>query len=178
MNPRSFLIFLSGLAALLLAGCDTDQGPAQIASTQPATQMGKPIEPAPESKSFPTKKDVFQGAEYDPGTGAMPAGARQLNLRLGQVIEVFHGNFAPTDGQRELAFYLPEEARSVVQLVVESSGFKRTYFLRAIGLGQTVGGVVERRWLDASGNNPKSVADEARIQSAVRAAPYLISVNN
>ena len=178
MNPRPFLIFLSGLAALLLAACDTDQGPAQITSTQPANSMGKPIEPAPESKSFPNKKDVFQGAEYDPGTGAMPAGARQLNLRLGQITEVFHGSFAPADGQRELALYLPEEARSVVQLVVETNGFKRTYFLRAIGLGQTVGGVVERRWLDSSGNNPKSAADEARIQNAVRTAPYLISVNN
>lgn len=178
MNPRFFLILLASLAVLLLAACDTDQGPAQIAGTQPATAMGKPIEPAPESKSFPDKKDVFQGAEYDPGTGAMPAGARQLNLRLGQVVEVFHGSFAPADGQRELAFYLPEEARSVVQLVVESSGFKRTYFLRAIGLGQTVGGVVERRWLDGSGNNPKSTADEARIQNAVRTAPCLIAVTN
>ncbi len=178
MNLRASITFVSSLALVLLAGCDSDQGPAQLASTQPANSMGKPIEPAPESKSFPDKKDVFQGAEYDPGTGAMPAGARQLNLRLGQIVEVFHGSLTPADGQRELAFYLPEEARSVVQLVVETSGFKRTYFLRAIGLGQTVGGVVERRWLDGSGNDPKSVADEARIQNAVRTAPYLIAVTN
>ena len=176
MNLRSSVTLLSSLAVLLLAGCDSDQGPAQIA-TQPSAPMGKPIEPAPESKSFPTKKDVFQGAEYDPGTGAMPAGARQLNLRVGQIIEVFHGSSAP-GGERELAFYLPVEARSVVQLVVETKGFKHTYFLRAIGLGQTVGGVVERRWLDSSGNDPRNAADEARIQNAVRTAPYLISVNN
>lgn len=137
------------------------------------------IQPAPETKSYAGKKDVFQGAEYDPGAaGTLPAGAKRIALRLGQVVEVYHGNFVPGDGQRELSFYLPVEARGVVQLVVETKGFYRTYFLKAVGLGDTVGGVVERRWLDSSGYDPKDTASEARIQAAVKAAPFLISVNN
>ena len=178
-HPVSTVISLC--AVLLLAACDSDQGPSP-AINQPATAMGgqkREIQPAPESKSYTDKKDVFQGAEYDPGAaGALPAGARQLHLRLGQVIEVFRGNFAPGEGQRELSFYLPVEARSVVQLVVEKNGFARTYFLKAVGMGDTVGGVVERRWLDFDGYSPKDTAAEARIQAAVKASPYLISVSN
>ena len=167
--------------ALLFAGCQSDQGPSPTVA-QSATAMGdsrsKEIQPAPETKSYAGKKDVFQGAEYDPGMGSAPAGAKQVQLRLGQVIEVFHGSFALGDGQRELAFYLPEEARSVVQLVVETKGMTRTYFLKAVGLGDTVGGVVERRWLSSNGYNPIDTAAEARIQNAIRATPYLISVTN
>ena len=44
--------------------------------------------------------------------------------------------------------------------------------------GDTVGGVVERRWLNSAGYDPETAADEGRIQSAVRAAPFLISVQN
>jgi hypothetical protein len=176
MNPRYAFATL-GLCALLLAGCDTTQGPSPSLDTQPVTSTGaKRIEPAPESKSFADKKDVFQGAEYDPGTGAVPAGARQIRMNVGQVMEVFRGSRAIGDGQYELSFYLPVEARSVVQLVVETKGLTKTYFLRAIGEGDTVGGVVQRRWLDSSGYNPLDTASEARIQDAVRKAPYLISV--
>lgn len=167
--------------ALLFAGCESDQGPS-ASINQPSTAMGdsrgKEIQPAPETKSYGGKKDVFQGAEYDPGMGSAPAGSKQIQLRVGQVIEVFHGSFAVGDGQRELAFYLPEEARSVVQLVVETKGMTRTYFLKAVGLGDTVGGVVERRWLSSNGYNPIDTAAEARIQNAIRATPYLISVTN
>lgn len=177
MNTRYAVIASLGLAALFLTGCESTQGASPSLDNQPATQTGaQRIDPAPESKSYTDKKDVFQGAEYDPGTSVMPAGARQVRLRYGQVTEVFRGSSALGDGQRELAFYLPVEARSVVQLVVESKGFTKTYFLRAIGAGDTVGGVVERRWLDSSGYNPLDTAAEARIQDAVRSAPFLISV--
>ena len=172
------LVTLS-LAVAVLTGCDsTPQGPSVAATTAPATPVGTRIDPAPESKSFPKVKDVFQGAEYDPGTVALPAGAKRIVLRLGQVVEVYRGRGAPGDGEREMAFYLPVEARSVVQLIVESKGFTRTYFLRAIGVGETVGGVVERRWLNSAGYDPDNAADEGRIQGAVRAAPFLISVQN
>jgi hypothetical protein len=180
MKIRAVTSLLSTGIALLFSGCDTDQGPAPTIA-QPVTQTGgasHEIQPAPESKSYAGKKDVFQAAEYDPGTGNLPAGSHQIQLRVGQVIEVFHGSFAPGDGQRELAFYLPAEARAVVQLVVETKGFRRTYFLKAIAPGDTVGGVVERRWLDSSGYDPEDTAAEARIQAAVKAAPYLISVTN
>jgi hypothetical protein len=176
MNPRYAVIASLGLAVLFVAGCETTQGASPALNNQPATQTAQRIEPAPESKSYADKKDVFQGAEYDPGTSVMPAGARQVRLRYGQVTEVFRGSSAVGDGQRELAFYLPVEARSVVQLVVETKGFTKTYFLRAIGAGETVGGVVERRWLDSSGYSPLDTAAEARIQDAVRSAPFLISV--
>jgi hypothetical protein len=164
------------LAVLLLAGCDTTQGPSPSLNNQTYTETGKRIDPAPVSKSYAGKKDVFQGAEYDPGTGPLPAGAKQVRLRVGQVIEVYRGSNAPGDGQRELAFYLPVEARSVVQLVVESRGFTKTYFLRALGPGDTVGGIVERRWLNSEGYDPRDLASEARIQDSVRAAPFMISV--
>jgi hypothetical protein len=164
-------------ACLLLAGCETTQGPSPGLNQQPAAPLGERIEQAPTSRSFSGQKDVFQGAEYDPGVASVMPGAKQLRLRIGQVTEVFQGSFAPGDGQYELAFYLPVEARTVVQLVVETRGFTKVYFLRAIGAGETVGGVVERRWLDRSGYNPDNAADEARIQNAVRAAPYLISVH-
>ena len=138
------------------------------------------IEPAPVSRSYPKNKDVFQGAEFDPGLANVPAGAKQLRLRVGEVIEVYRGSFAIGDGQREMAFYLPIEARSVVQLVVETDRLKftRTYFLKAIAQGDTVGGVVESRWLAGDGITPSDTAAEARIQASVKAAPYLISVNN
>lgn len=176
MNLRILASSSISMAALLLAGCETTQGPAPAVNNQPYTETGKRIDPAPESKSFSSKKDVFQGAEYDPGTGPLPAGAKQIRLRVGQVIEVYRGSNAPGDGQREMAFYLPVEARSVVQLVVETRGFTKAYFLRALGAGDTVGGIVERRWLNSEGYDPRDLADEARIQNAVRAAPYLISV--
>jgi len=175
MKHRSLRFASSVLAALLLAGCETTQGTAPAVYNQPVVETGKRIDPAPVSQSYAGKKDVFQGAEYDPGTGPLPAGAKQVRLRVGQVIEVFRGSNVP-DGQRELAFYLPVEARSVVQLVVETRGLVKTYFLRAVGPGDTVGGVVERRWLNNEGFYPRDVAAEARVQDAVRAAPYLISV--
>ena len=176
MNLKILASCLIGLAALLLAGCETTQGPSPSLNNQPYVETGKRIDPAPVSQSYAGKKDVFQGAEYDPGTGPLPAGARQVRLRTGQLLEVFRASNAPGDGQREMAFYLPVEARSVVQLVVESRGFTKTYFLRALGPGDTVGGIVERRWLNSEGYDPRDLPSEARIQDAVRAAPYLISV--
>ena len=167
--------------ALLFAGCESDQGPSPtVAQSASATgdSRGREIQPAPDTKSYAGKKDVFQGAEYDPGVNVVPAGAKHVQLRVGEVIEVFHGSMTPGEGKRELAFYLPAEARSVVQLVVERKGVVRTYFLKAVGQGDTVGGVVERRWLSSNGYNPIDTAAEARIQNAIRATPYLISVTN
>jgi hypothetical protein len=175
MNPRHPVLLVS-LSALLLAACESTQGPAPALNSQPQTQVGERIDPAPVSKSYADKKDVFQGAEYDPGTGPMMAGARRVQMRVGQVMEVYRGSFAPGDGEREMAFYLPVEARSVVQLVVETRGFTKTYFLKAIGIGETVGGIVERRWLNSAGFDPRDTAAEARIQDSVRAAPFLVSV--
>lgn len=178
-NRLLFSVTLS-LASFAFVGCEsTAQGPSAAVNNQPpADPMAQRIEPAPETKSFKGQKDVFQGAEYDRSNENLPPGAKRIQLRVGQVMEVYRGSFAPGDGQREMAFYLPPEARSVVQLIVETKGFTRTYFLRAIGVGDTAGGVVERRWLNTGGYDPNNAADEGRIQSAVRAAPYFIFVYN
>lgn len=179
MTTRSFIPCLLSAALLALAGCETnDMGTApgldQVQSNQTGQQR---IDPAPQSKSYSETKDVFQGAEYDPGTAPMTANARRVQLRVGQVVEVYRSNIIP-GGAREMAFYLPVEARSVVQLVIETRGINKAYFLKAIGVGETVGGVVERRWLNSAGFDPDNMGDEARIQNAVRAQPFLISVTN
>lgn len=173
-------VLLLAFGALVLAGCEsTSQGVAPGLNTQANPEVApKRIDPAPETKSYASEtKDVFRASEYDPGPGTNIPNAKRINLRLGQVVEVYRSNIIP-GGEREMAFYLPHEARSVVQVLVESRGVTKTYFLKAIGLGDTVGGVVERRWLNSGGFDADTLADEARIQQAVRNAPFLISVTN
>lgn len=179
MKNRLAVIVFSGLAALLLSACETtQQGVSPNLNAQPNTEAGpKRIDPAPESRSFGGEKDVFRAAEYESNPGANMPNAKRIHLRMGQVVEVYRSNIIP-GGEREMAFYLPVEARSVVQLLVESRGVNKTYFLKAIGLGETVGGVVERRWLNSGGFDSDNVGDEARIQQAIRSAPFLISVTN
>lgn len=94
-------------------------------------------------------------------------------LRRGEILEVFRSS---TSARPEMAFYLPPEATSIVQLVVERHGSKMSYFLKAFGTGNTVGGAVERRWLDKQGFRPRNAADEARIQAEVRRNPLFIEV--
>jgi hypothetical protein len=76
----------------------------------------------------------------------------------------------------ELAFYLPPEATSIVQLVVEKKGSQRNFFVKGLKSGQTVGGAVDRGWLDSTGFKPRNMADEARIQSALKQNPLYIEV--
>ena len=169
---------LLAAALVLLAGCDsTPQGPSPALNNQAAAPMGQRIDPAPKADAYPEVKDVFQGARYNPGNVQLPPGARRINLRVGQLMEVYRASASPIDGQRQMAFYLPVEARRVVQLVVEQRGLTRIYFVRALAVGDTVGGIVERRWLNSEGFDPDNAADEARIQNAVRAAPFIFSVN-
>ena len=158
MKSCYLCLCLLSLGALLMSACETTRGPG------------------PDTMTFMPVNDVIQGAEYEHGSGPLAADARHIRLRPGQILAVFRGYAAPGDDQRELAFYLPVEARSVVQLVVETNGFTKTYFLRAISPGDTVGGVVERRWLDGDGYNPRDAAAETRVRNAVRSAPFFISV--
>ena len=96
-----------------------------------------------------------------------------VRLTRGRVVEVLSSS---RSARPELAFYLPPEATSVVQLVVERKGSQNNYFLKAIGRGKTVGGAVERAWLDREGFRPRNIADEARIQAALRSRPLHIEV--
>lgn len=167
---------IPGLVALLLSACATSQGPSNAVNDRSEAQTAERIGPAPESKSFAGAEGVLSSTGDDPDVGPPEGGNRLIRLRPGQIVEVFRGRNAPGDGRPELAFYLPVEARSVVQLVVGSKGCTKTYFLRAIRTGDTVGGVVERRWLDDDGYNPRDPAAATRIRKAVRAAPHHISV--
>ena len=101
---------------------------------------------------------------------------KQLHMSVGQVIEVYIGSPRGGNGPPELAFYVPVEARNFVQLGIEKRGMNRVYFLRATSAGNAVGGLVERGWLSFEGTQALDTMAETRIQDAVRAAPWLITV--
>lgn len=94
-------------------------------------------------------------------------------LRRGEIVQVMTSSRSV---RPELAFYLPPEATSIVQLVVERRGSQMNFFLKGLSSGSTVGGAVQREWLDSSGYKPRSLPDEARIQAAVRRNPLYIEV--
>ena len=74
-------------------------------------------------------------------------------------------------------FYLPPEANSVVQLIIQKHDGRRLFILKAIGRGKTVGGFVHRDWLDDDGFEPKSPLDETKVQHAVKSQPIYIIVD-
>jgi hypothetical protein len=121
----------------------------------------------------PSKPAGVRRPEPRPSQPA-PENAARVVLKPGEVREILRSSKTASP---ELAFYLPPEATRVVQLVVEKRGFKRTYFLKALARGKTVGGAVERRWLDGGGFAPRSAADEARIQAAIKHNPLFIQVD-
>lgn len=96
-----------------------------------------------------------------------------VKLKRGEVREVFRSS---TRANPEMAFYLPPEGVHIVQVVIETKGSQVSYLLKALKSGRTVGGAVERQWLDRSGFQPRNTADEARIQAAVKRAPLHIEV--
>ena len=102
-----------------------------------------------------------------------PRKAPTAHLRRGEIVQVMS---CSRSARPELAFYLPSEATSVVQLVVEKRGGEINYFIKGLSAGSTVGGAVERGWLDSSGFKPRNLADEARIQAAVKRNPLYIEV--
>jgi hypothetical protein len=98
----------------------------------------------------------------------------RARLHRGEIVQVMT---CSRSARPELAFYLPTEATSIVQLVVEKRGSQVNYFLKGLSSGSTVGGAVQREWLDSTGFKPRNLADEARIQAAVRRNPLYIEVN-
>ena len=94
-------------------------------------------------------------------------------LHRGEIVQIMQSS---RSARPEIAFYLPPEATSVVQVVVERRGSQVNYFLKGLSPGKTVGGAVERAWLDQEGFRPRNLADEARIQAAVRRNPLHIEV--
>jgi hypothetical protein len=164
-NERMFVAALS-LATICISnvngqgGYDTPQkadvfnaGPEvyHVEKKQPASEKSKPSTPdrAPSHKG-PTAR-----------------------LNRGEIVQVMTSS---TSARPELAFYLPREATSIVQLVVEKRGLQRNYFLKGLASGSTVGGAVQREWLDPSGFKPRNLADEARIQATLKHNPLYIEV--
>ena len=100
---------------------------------------------------------------------------RLVSLNVGEIKEIYR--YDKKEGKPVKSFYLPPEATELVQLVVEKKGGVTTYFLKAHRSGKTVGGVVERDWLDEKGFTHKDITELARIQKAVKDAPYIITIN-
>src|SRR5438045_379238 len=99
--------------------------------------------------------------------------APTVRLSRGEIVQVMS---CPRSGRPQLAFYLPAEATSIVQVVVEKRGAEVNYFVKGLSSGHTVGGAVQRDWLDYGGFKPRNMADEARIQGALKHNPLYIEV--
>ncbi len=100
--------------------------------------------------------------------------AGRVSIRPGEIAQVF--TFADQFGVARESFYVPLEGTRVVQLYMERQGRTDRWYVKGLSRGRTVGGIVPRAWLDASGFRPKSVADEMRIQAAIKAKPVYIEV--
>jgi len=91
---------------------------------------------------------------------------------VGESREVFNSASSPA-----MAFYIPEAAPTIAQVVVNKGLFKKpVYFVRGIRPGTAVGGLVPRALLDASGFRPNNITDAAAVQAALKANPITITV--
>lgn len=113
------------------------------------------------------------GSSSRQSSAPAPRKGEYVKLRRGEIREVFHSS---KGAKPEMAFYLPPEGVHVVQVVIETKGSQVSYLLKALKPGRTVGGAVERQWLDREGFQPRNIADEARIQAAVKRSPLHIEV--
>ena len=107
-------------------------------------------------------------------SGTSTSGSKTVRLRAGEIVEVFV--FRDKLGVPRESFYVPIEGTRVVQVVMERTGNTDRYYLKGRNKGRTAGGIVLRQWLDSSGFKPNSIADELRIQAAVKANPVYIVV--
>ena len=105
---------------------------------------------------------------------AIPSGAKVARLSVGESKLIYTAKKRLFKAAQ--AFYLPPEATSVVQLIVETKGGETNYFLKGHAPGVTLGGEVPRSWLDDSGYRPRNTADDARIQQQLKATPLYIDV--
>jgi hypothetical protein len=96
-----------------------------------------------------------------------------ITLKVGEIRPVFVTN---SYLRPQLAFYLPPEGVPFVQLIVEKRGSQVTYFAKGMRKGRTVGGSVERDWLDFAGFSPASLPAESRIQQALKINPLFLTV--
>lgn len=120
---------------------------------------------------------VYDPAPVAPGKDKGKAGRSSTSgshavLALGEAREVFNSASAP-----DMAFYIPETSPTIVQVVVEKKFMKKAvYFVKGIRPGTVTGGIVPRACLDKAGFRPNNIADEARVQAALKASPITITV--
>ena len=165
---RRHRVLIAVIGALWAGAC----GAADSTSTGPQ----HPLLPSPVSVSYPGT-DAFQGATFKEPARHDPANrVEAILLAPGEIREVLRRPNRREDRLAGFAFHVPAEAVGIVELVVEQDGDAEVYLLRAIASGETVGGVVERRWLDDSGKVPRSRICEARIQTAIKNAPQFIRI--
>jgi len=150
---------LTAIFALLVPAALRAQDTFDARPQHVIVEKTKPAPSAGSSSSAPTRSSEPKGDS--------------IHLRRGEVREVFR---SPRGGDSELAFYLPPEGVGIVQLTIEAKGSEVGYFLKGVHPGHTVGGAVDRRWLDHGGFSPRNPADEARIQAAVKKHPLHIFV--
>lgn len=158
-------LFLTGITTLTLAADrEVVNATRTIVKEQTITRV------VPADSKVPAK--VVQNKSFK--ELAIPSGAQVARLSVGESKLIYTAKkrlFKPAQ-----AFYLPPEATSVVQLIVETKGRETNYFLKGRAPGVTVGGEVPRTWLDDSGYRPRNAADDARIQQQIKAAPLYIDV--
>lgn len=107
-------------------------------------------------------------------SGPSAPSSKAVRLRVGEIVQVFE--FRDKFGVPRESFYVPAEGTRVVQVVMERTGNTDRYYLKGRSKGRTAGGIVLREWLDSTGFKPRSIADELRIQAAVKANPVYINV--
>lgn len=130
--------------------------------------------------SVASAQDRFGGTETvrpEAPLPTVPPGGRLVRLRVGDITQVHVTETQLFGDSRETAFYVPFEGRGLVTVVVEKKPGRRTYFIKAIAAGETVGGVVPRNTLDREGFTPKNEAEHARIQAALKAAPFIFVIS-
>lgn len=130
---------------------------------------------ARESFDASETKVIQKGPSSGGGELPIPPGAKTVRLKVGELKLVLTARKGLL-GQAKTAFYIPPEATRVAQVVVETKPGQVNYFLKGRGPGVSVGGEVERAWLDAKGFEARDAADLGRIQAAVKAHPVYIDV--
>jgi hypothetical protein len=138
-----------------------------IALCAGASSLGAPIE------KFGTQETAIVSKPAPAAAGPVSS-PHAIVVRPGEVVQVFA--FQDSFGVPREAFYVPIEGTRVVQLFLERQGRADHWYVKGRARGRTVGGIVPRAWLDASGFLPRSLADEVRIQAAIKAQPIYIEV--
>ncbi len=127
----------------------------------------------PTPKKPPAATPPKRGGGSSGGGSSTAPGGSVVTLALGEAREAYNA----AGSEPEMAFYLPETNPTVAQVVIERKFLRSAvYFVKGIRPGTVTGGIVPRSCLDKAGFRPKNIAEEARIQAAIKAQPITIRV--